>query len=69
MAENIRPEYPAVPTQAPASKGNVPNVGAGPDPAVIRPQNPGAPTAPVSSQGAFPNVVGPTKRPNVGRDA
>ena len=68
MAENIRPTYPAVPTQAPASKGSVANIG-GPDPAVIRPQNEGAPAAPVSSQGAVVNIAGSERRPNVGRDA
>jgi hypothetical protein len=56
MAENIRPTYPPKPSNPAQSKGDVANVGAGPDPAVIRPDQVAKPSNPTAGQGAVPNV-------------
>jgi len=56
MAENIRPTYPAKPSNPTQSKGAPATVGQGPDPAVIRPDQFTKPGNPTASQGAVPNV-------------
>ena len=51
----IRPDYPALPANPPASKGAVANVGADAG-SQINPEWPATPMSPGASQGPVPNV-------------
>jgi|GEM_PF-5445505 len=65
MSDVVRSDYPAKPSNPPASMGAVGNVGGGPDPAVVRPEHPAKPMNPQASMGAVDNVGGGTEKPVV----